>query len=241
MAEQAVHPPLHPELGAGHQAGDARRARADQRRGDLRRDPRSSALQGHPRHPAGDPRGARPAPARPGSARQESLQRRLPQLLRRRLLAAPRAVRSSTRSSTAPSSSAPTAAATTATSASTSRASSSTACSASCSIWTASPTRSTTGAMSPGASFRMARRITGRDKVLVPSHMSPMRLMEARTLCQPESMANSTKIRFYEWDRETGMVDLEDLRGQARRRLRRRVLGEPRLPRHDRGAAAPRS
>ena len=65
-----------------------------------------------------------------------------------------------------------------------------------------------------GRSFRMARRITGRDKVLVPAHMSPMRLMEARTLCQPESMANSTKIRFYEWDRETGMVDLEDLRAK---------------------------
>jgi glycine dehydrogenase subunit 1 len=65
-----------------------------------------------------------------------------------------------------------------------------------------------------GRSFRMARRITGRDKVLVPSHMSPMRLMEARTLCQPESMANSTKIRFYEWDRETGMVDLEDLKAK---------------------------
>src|SRR5665647_2115289 len=65
-----------------------------------------------------------------------------------------------------------------------------------------------------GRSFRMARRITGRDKVLVPSHMSPMRLMEARTLCQPEAMANSTKIRFYEWDRETGMVDLDDLRAK---------------------------
>ena len=55
----------------------------------------------------------------------------------------------------------------------------------------------------------MARRITGRDKVLVPAHMSPMRLMEARTLCQPESMANSTKIRFYEWDREVGTPSLE--------------------------------
>lgn len=62
-----------------------------------------------------------------------------------------------------------------------------------------------------GRAFRMARRITGRDTVLVPAHMSPMRLMEARTLCQPESMANSTKIRLYEWDRETGMVDLADL------------------------------
>jgi glycine dehydrogenase subunit 1 len=65
-----------------------------------------------------------------------------------------------------------------------------------------------------GRSFRMARRITGRDKVLAPSHMSPMRLMEARTLCQPEAMAGSTKIRFYEWDRETGMVDLDDLRAK---------------------------
>jgi glycine dehydrogenase subunit 1 len=65
-----------------------------------------------------------------------------------------------------------------------------------------------------GRSFRMARRITGRDKVLVPSSVSPMRLMEMRTLCQPESMANSTKIRFYEWDRETGMVDTDDLKAK---------------------------
>ena len=65
-----------------------------------------------------------------------------------------------------------------------------------------------------GRSFRMARRITGRDTVLVPAHISPMRLMEIRTLCQPESMANSTKIRFYEWDRETGMVDVDDLRAK---------------------------
>ena len=65
-----------------------------------------------------------------------------------------------------------------------------------------------------GRSFRMARRITGRDAVLVPAHISPMRLMEIRTLCQPESMANSTKIRFYEWDRATGMVDLEDLKAK---------------------------
>ena len=65
-----------------------------------------------------------------------------------------------------------------------------------------------------GRSFRMARRITGRDKVLVPAHISPMRLMEIRTLCQPEVMANSTKLRFYEWDRETGMVDLDDLKAK---------------------------
>jgi len=66
-----------------------------------------------------------------------------------------------------------------------------------------------------GRSFRMARRITGRDTVLVPSHISPMRLMEIRTLCQPESMPTSTKVRFYEWDRETGMVDVDDLRAKV--------------------------
>jgi glycine dehydrogenase subunit 1 len=65
-----------------------------------------------------------------------------------------------------------------------------------------------------GRSFRMARRITGRDTVLAPAHMSPMRLAEARTLCQPESMTTSTKIRLYEWDRQTGMADLADLRAK---------------------------
>jgi glycine dehydrogenase subunit 1 len=63
-----------------------------------------------------------------------------------------------------------------------------------------------------GRAFRMARRITGRDVVLVPGHISPMRLAEIRTLCQPEELPTSTKIRFYEWDRATGMVDLDDLR-----------------------------
>ena len=92
-----------------------------------------------------------------------------------------------------------------------------------------------------GRSFRMARRITGRDKVLVPAHMSPMRLMEARTLCQPEAMADSTKIRFYEWDRETGMVDLDDLRSQARRHASPPCTGRARATSAPSRPAAPRS
>jgi glycine dehydrogenase subunit 1 len=65
-----------------------------------------------------------------------------------------------------------------------------------------------------GRAFRMAKRITGRAKVLVPRSMSPMRLMEARTLCQPKVMPTHVQIDFYEWDRETGMVDLADLRAR---------------------------
>ena len=86
-----------------------------------------------------------------------------------------------------------------------------------------------------GRSFRMARRITGRDTVLVPSHMSPMRLMEARTLCQPESMPNSTKIRFYELGPRDRHGRPRGPRAQAGRLVRRRVLGEPQLPRDHRG------
>src|SRR5665811_1749470 len=59
-----------------------------------------------------------------------------------------------------------------------------------------------------GRSFRMARRITGRDKVLVASHMSPMRLMEARTLCQPEAMANSCLLYTSDAADDLTRVDL---------------------------------
>jgi glycine dehydrogenase subunit 1 len=65
-----------------------------------------------------------------------------------------------------------------------------------------------------GRSLRMARRITGRSRVLLPRHISPMRLMEIRTLCQPEVMPSHVHLDFYEWDRASGMADLDDLRAK---------------------------
>jgi glycine dehydrogenase subunit 1 len=60
----------------------------------------------------------------------------------------------------------------------------------------------------------MAKRITGRSRVLLCGTISPMRLMEIRTLCQPEVMATAVKLDFVEWDRATGRMDLDDLRGK---------------------------
>jgi len=62
-----------------------------------------------------------------------------------------------------------------------------------------------------GRSFRMASRITGRKRVLVPRTMSPMRLAEARTLCQPQVMPTHIEIEPVDYDPLTGRMDLEDL------------------------------
>ncbi len=65
-----------------------------------------------------------------------------------------------------------------------------------------------------GRSFRMAKRITGRPRVLVPRTMSPMRLAEARTLCQPEVMPSHVAIDQVGYDPATGGLDLDDLRAR---------------------------
>jgi len=65
-----------------------------------------------------------------------------------------------------------------------------------------------------GRSFRMAKRITGRRRVLVPQTMSPMRLAEARTLCQPEVMPAHVAIEQVAYEPATGRLDLADLRAK---------------------------
>jgi glycine dehydrogenase subunit 1 len=65
-----------------------------------------------------------------------------------------------------------------------------------------------------GRSFRMAARITGRKRVLVPANMSPMRMMEIRTLCQPEVMPTHVKIEAVACEPATGRMDLADLRAK---------------------------
>jgi glycine dehydrogenase subunit 1 len=62
-----------------------------------------------------------------------------------------------------------------------------------------------------GRSFRMASRITGRKRVLYPRTMSPMRLAEAKTLCQPEVMPTHVKLEPVDYDPATGCMDLIDL------------------------------
>ncbi len=65
-----------------------------------------------------------------------------------------------------------------------------------------------------GRSFRMASRITGRRKVLYPATMSPMRLAEARTLCQPAVMPSHIELVAVNYDRATGRMDLADLQAK---------------------------
>lgn len=65
-----------------------------------------------------------------------------------------------------------------------------------------------------GFSIRMASRITGRNEVLIPRSISPERLAQIRTLCQPEVMSNHIKITLIDIDQKTGGVDRKDLRSK---------------------------
>ena len=58
----------------------------------------------------------------------------------------------------------------------------------------------------------MAARITGRNLVLIPKNISPERLAQIETLCQPESMKNHIKVVQIDFDHKTGNLDLEDLK-----------------------------
>lgn len=62
-----------------------------------------------------------------------------------------------------------------------------------------------------GFSLRMASRITGRNEVLIPKNISPERLAQIKTLCQPESMKNHIKVVQIDFDSKTGNMDLQDL------------------------------
>ncbi|HZK01432.1 MAG TPA: aminomethyl-transferring glycine dehydrogenase subunit GcvPA [Anaerovoracaceae bacterium] len=62
-----------------------------------------------------------------------------------------------------------------------------------------------------GLSIRMASRLTGRNEVLIPQNISPERLAQIRTLCQPEIMPNSIKITMVNMDEISGCLDMKDL------------------------------
>jgi len=62
-----------------------------------------------------------------------------------------------------------------------------------------------------GHALRMAARITGRSKVLVPRHTDPERLAVIRTYCEPTEMASHLEVGLVEPDPATGRLDLADL------------------------------
>lgn len=65
-----------------------------------------------------------------------------------------------------------------------------------------------------GFSIRMASRITGRNQVLIPKNISPERLDQIKTLCQPELMKNHIKVIPIEFDPKTGNLDMADLKSK---------------------------
>ncbi|NLX61632.1 MAG: aminomethyl-transferring glycine dehydrogenase subunit GcvPA [Tissierellia bacterium] len=63
--------------------------------------------------------------------------------------------------------------------------------------------------MAAGFSIRMAARITGRNEVLVPKTVSPDRLLCIKNLCKP-----FIEVKLIDYDKNTGLMDLEDLKSK---------------------------
>jgi glycine dehydrogenase subunit 1 len=62
-----------------------------------------------------------------------------------------------------------------------------------------------------GHSLRMACRITGRHRVLVPRLSDPERLSVLRTYCEPAEMAGHIEVVLVEHDPASGRLDLRDV------------------------------
>ncbi|OTM91391.1 aminomethyl-transferring glycine dehydrogenase subunit GcvPA [Acinetobacter baumannii] len=62
-----------------------------------------------------------------------------------------------------------------------------------------------------GHAIRMASRLTGRYKVLVPEIICPERLSVIKNYCQPENTHNRIEITQIKFDEKSGLLDLDDL------------------------------
>ncbi len=65
-----------------------------------------------------------------------------------------------------------------------------------------------------GNSVRMASRLTGRKEILVPKNVSPARLQILENFCGSAIQDKAIKITMVEMDRESGRVDIEDLKSK---------------------------
>jgi glycine dehydrogenase subunit 1 len=65
-----------------------------------------------------------------------------------------------------------------------------------------------------GHAIRMAARLTGRRKVLLPALSDPERMAVIRTYCEPPEMASHIEIVAVAADPATGRIDLGDLRAR---------------------------
>ena len=65
-----------------------------------------------------------------------------------------------------------------------------------------------------GHAIRMATRITGRGKVIVPQLMDPERYAVIRNYCEPAEMSSHIEIVEVGYDPDTLLLDLEGLKGK---------------------------
>ena len=70
-------------------------------------------------------------------------------------------------------------------------------------------------ACASGHAIRMASRLTRRNEVLVPRSISPERLSVIRNYCEPPEMANAIKVVLVDYDKKTGLLNLDDLKKKA--------------------------
>jgi glycine dehydrogenase subunit 1 len=63
-----------------------------------------------------------------------------------------------------------------------------------------------------GNAVRMASRITSRKEILVPFNMSPARLSIVSNFCNPTEMPGAIKIKKIAYRKETGTLDIRDLK-----------------------------
>ena len=65
-----------------------------------------------------------------------------------------------------------------------------------------------------GHAIRMASRITGRHKILLPRISDPERLSVIRNYCEPAEMESHIDIVFVDYHVDTGQLDLADLKAK---------------------------
>ncbi|MCF6465576.1 aminomethyl-transferring glycine dehydrogenase subunit GcvPA [Clostridium sp. Cult2] len=63
--------------------------------------------------------------------------------------------------------------------------------------------------MAAGYAIRMAARMTGRNEVLIPKTIAPDRYLCIKNLCKP-----TINIKLIDYDMESGLLDLEDLKNK---------------------------
>jgi glycine dehydrogenase subunit 1 len=65
-----------------------------------------------------------------------------------------------------------------------------------------------------GHAARMAARLTGRREILVPRLSDPERLSVLRSYCEPTDMGSHLSLVMVDADRQTGLLDLADLKAK---------------------------